>query len=318
MEICSDLNALRHKRLPIVMAAGFFDGLHLGHQRVIRNTINAARTTGGKAWVLTFGNHPLSVTRPGGGPPLLTTIEHKLRLFADMKVDGCLVIPFTKELSGLEPRVFIDGLIKGIPSLRSIFVGENWRFGKNGAGDTGLLARICQEEGIRVRIVRPVKRKGKVISSTAIRAALSEGDFPQVIGMMGRYYSFVGRVVRGRTVGRELGFPTANLDTGGTVLFPGGVYAVKARKHKGGRRMMDGVLNFGSRPTFTGPRKISPTLEMHLLGTRQDLYNSLLEVFLIQRMRDEKKFPSEPELQEQIGLDVLKAEKILREIALHA
>jgi len=316
MKVLSDWNDLSRKRRPIVMALGFFDGVHRGHRKVIEETVDTARRLGGEAWVLTFATHPMRILKPGSAPPLLTSSNHKLALVRRLGVDGCLLVPFSRELAALSPELFVEQLCGGVRSLREILVGSNWRFGRRGAGDVGLLRKLAGKHGVAVTAVRPVMRRGAAISSTRIRNEVAHGNLAEAGRMLGRPFSVLGTVARGRTMGRRLGFRTANLDPHNEVLPPIGVYAVKAaldacaRKAAGtGNRPCDGVVNLGVRPTFGGdaPRQI----ELHLIDLNADLYGSDIEVFFVQRLRNERRFFSVKELSGQISRDVSNAREVL-------
>jgi riboflavin kinase/FMN adenylyltransferase len=311
MEIISDVTSLRRKRSPIVMAAGFFDGVHVGHRKVICSTVASAASMGGKSWILTFDRHPLSIINPKLAPSLLTTSEQRLELLRRLNVDGCLIIPFTKELAQSKPEDFVEGLLKNIPALKKVLVGRNWRFGRNGAGTPAMLSGICRESDIDVAVVGSIKKKGIVVSSTSIRTAVAKGELRVASALLGRDYSFTGNVVKGRTIGRKLGYPTANIDAGIEVLLPRGVYAVLVQVGVRGRKLLNGILNYGTRPTFNKGGKDALSLEIHLFDMSRDLYGKHMEVFVKARIRGEERFASPERLQCQIMKDVKKAKKIL-------
>jgi riboflavin kinase/FMN adenylyltransferase len=307
MKTTENLCALRRVRRPIVLAAGFFDGVHRGHQKVIGRAVARAAGIRGQAWVLTFDAHPLRILAPERAPLLLTSTGHKLRLLERLGVDGCLVIPFTRQLAGIEPSDFVERLARCIPSLREILVGGNWRFGRHGRGDARLLARLGAAKGFGVTVVRAVSRGGEPVSSTRIRARILRGRLAEAARMLGRPFGILATVVPGRSLGRRLGYPTANLDPHDEVVPPRGVYAVWARA---GGRIHEGVLNFGVRPTLGRDRH--PTLELHLLDFSASLYGREVEVFFVRRLRPERAFPSEQALTRQIAADVRQARAVLR------
>jgi len=314
MRVISNLRLLRIKRQPVVLAAGFFDGLHRGHQRVINKTVAEARRLGGEAWVLTFDQHPMRILRQDSAPPLLTSNRHKLRLFEEMQVDGCLLMPFTRRLAGMSPEAFMKMLAAAIPTLARIYVGENWRFGHKEKGDTGMLKMLAGEHSIGVTVVRPVLKGGRIVSSTRIREEVACGNLVEARGMLGRKFSILGVVAKGRAVGRQLGFPTANLETFNEVLPPLGVYAVNVAV---GDRIVKGVANIGVRPTFacpgnSGNRKV--TIEVHLIRFGNNLYGREIEVFFVKKLRNEKRFVSAEELKRQIEKDVKNAGKVLKRL----
>ena len=308
MKTSSDLGRLKRVRHPVVLAAGFFDGVHLGHRKVIERTIRRAREIGGQAWVLTFDTHPLSVLDPRNAPPLLTTNRHKTILMRRLGADGCLMLPFRRELAREEPDEFVGALFAGSPTLREILVGRNWKFGHGGRGDPHLLAELGREAGVAVTVVRPVQREGELVSSTRIRSEVVEGRLQAAAAMLGRPFSVLETVMHGETRGRRLGFPTANLASRNEVLPPHGVYAVHARV---GREILDGVLNLGLRPTFTKGRPARPLLELHVFGGHLSLYGREVEVFFIDRLREERRFSGEEALRAQIARDADHARAVL-------
>ncbi|OVE74843.1 riboflavin biosynthesis protein RibF [bacterium E08(2017)] len=311
MEVVTKPAELRKKRSPIFMAAGFFDGVHKGHLKVIHSTVEAAAVNDGRSWILTFANHPLSILKPEKAPSLLTTVEQRVKLLRALGVDGSIVMPFTKRLAQRKPELFIKSLLADVPALRHIYVGRNWRFGSKGRGTPDMLRTICADAGVKVSVIDSVKKTGNVVSSTAIRAAVSKADLDAAARMLGRDYSFTGKVVRGRTVGRKLGYPTANIETGNDLLFPMGVYAVEAVVGERGRIRRKGVLNYGIRPTFAHSKAGKPVLELHLFDFSEELYGEKMEVFMRNRIRGEKKFHAPAVLVRQIEKDIEKALKIL-------
>ena len=307
MKTLCHLRPLKAIRKPIVLAAGFFDGLHRGHRKVVRQTLARARGIGGEAWVFTFDTHPMKILDPSRAPLLLTSTAHKVRQLEGMGLDGCVVMPFTRPLARLEPEAFVARLGDAAPSLAWVLVGGNWRFGRCGRGDAKLLARLGRERGFRVSVVRPVLCRGKPVSSTRVRRAITRGRLDEAAVMLGRRFSILGTVVRGRSVGRRLGYPTANLAPHNEVMPPPGVYAVQARVR---RQLHDGVLNFGFHPTF-GKGADRPVLELHLFDFTANLYGEVVEVFFVKRLRGERKFASVPDLQARIAGDIRAARRHL-------
>lgn len=302
MKITDRLSTLRNERRPVCMAAGFFDGIHRGHRMVLLSTLAAARDCNGTAWVLTFDTHPMKVLSPSRAPPLLTSGEHKARLLASLGIDGCLMLKFTRSFAGLEPARFVDELCRNSPTLQTMVVGSNWRFGKNGAGDFRRLRALMQERGIRVFAVQPVMWHGSAVSSTRIRNSVTRGRLGDAFNMLDRPFSILGTVGRGRKVGRTLGFPTANLDPHNEVRPPNGVYAVQA--DIGGHIVVDGVMNIGTRPTFSSGAPAAVTFELHLPHFTGNLYGRTVEVFFVRKLRGERRFRSPSALAAQIARDV--------------
>ncbi|NLF22355.1 MAG: riboflavin biosynthesis protein RibF [Lentisphaerae bacterium] len=292
---------------PLVLAAGFFDGVHLGHRAVLDGAIAHARQLGGQAWALTFDQHPLTILAPGRQPPLLTPLSMRLELLAQTGIDGCLMLPFTRELAACQPRDFVRLLCGPQRTVAAIRCGENWRFGAGGGGDPALLAELGRQHGFEAVTVPPLHHDGAPISSTRIRRAIQAGDVAEAASMLGRPYSVRETVVRGRGVGRTIGMATANLHPAAEVLPGIGVYAVRTWV---GDRRVDGVAGLGWRPTFADARPDAPELEIHLLDFEGDLYGATLDVAFIARLRDEIKFPDAAALMEQVREDIRQARQL--------
>ena len=276
------------------LAVGIFDGVHRGHQAVLRAAMERAKAIGGEAWVLTFEPNPLAILAPERLPPRLTSLEVRRERFEALGLDGCITIPFTHELSKLTPQQFYhDILCPDGWSPDTIFAGENWHFG---AGGKGTLATIS-ELGGRVQTVPPVLDSDGVISSTRIRTALQCGDIATANRLLGYEYVSRGVVVQGRKVGRTLGFPTANLQVD-TLLPKSGVYAVKVRVEN---KTYSAIANIGTRPTFHASE---PAFEVHILNFDGDLYGQTLDVTFLSRLRDERTFASAEALTKQITEDI--------------
>ena len=302
--IFSSASQLAQSSAKVCLAIGFFDGVHLGHQQIIRQTIADARQHEATAAVVTFDVHPNSIVAPKKTPLLIHSLERKLRRIESLGADALLLLHFDKAFSLQTGEEFIRTLTSHFKAVPSICVGANFVFGHQRSGDVKLLKTIGAELGFAVHGLAAVALDGKTVSSTRIREAIAAGDFDRASQMLGRSYVLAGRVTRGDGIGRQLGFPTANIDIAGLVLPPKGVYAVQAR-YSG--RLYRGVLNMGLRPTLNNP---APELrvETHLLDFEGDLYDQELELFLVNKIRDEQKFPSVKELREQIARDILEAQ----------
>ncbi len=307
MKVIRSMTGLRSCREPVCLAAGFFDGLHVGHQEVLRRTREAARAVGGEAWAMTFHTHPLKVLQPEVAPLLLTSATHKVELMEHIGMDGCLLISFTRRFAGLEPEEFLRQLEHCAPTLNHVFVGEDWRFGRGGRGDAVMLAAWARSRGIRLTRVPPVRSAGGAVSSTRIRQAVAHGRLSLARRLLGRPFSILGTVVRGNRIGREIGYPTANLDPHNEVRPPIGVYAVQALIDGIAR---EGIVNFGFHPTAA--QAPAPLFELHLLDTRMELYGRHIEVFFFAYVRPERRFRSLAALARQIRRDVADARRELR------
>jgi riboflavin kinase/FMN adenylyltransferase len=315
MRLIRDLQELRDQAKPITLAAGFFDGVHRGHRRIIEQAKHSAHANGGEAWVLTFDRHPLKILRPEAAPLMLTSTAHKLALICDCEVDGCIVLPFTREFAATPPADFAAWLFHCAPTLSEIVVGENWRFGAGGAGTPELLRQHGPEEGLTVTTLPPVLDTEETISSTRIRMAIMRGELDHAAKMLGRPVSVLGTVVHGQAIGRKLGYPSANIDPHNEALPPLGVYAVQALVDG---KLHDGVMNFGTRPTFEKNMAVPPILELHLLDFEGSIYDDDIEAYFIAHLRDEWYFATIDELTDQIADDVRATREILKTKGLDA
>ncbi len=309
MKVACDYQAWHGERRPLHLAIGFFDGVHAGHARVIGRARAQAAAGDGICWVVTFDPHPARVLLPERtAPSLLTALPHKLRLIERLGVDGCLVLPFTRALSHQTPDVFFERLRAAAPSLASITVGANWRFGKDRQGTPARLAALARPHGIRVRPVPPVARAGGPISSTRLRGLVQAGDLDAAARLLGRPFSVLGTVRPGNRLGHRLGYATANLDTAGDALPPYGIYAAYGLI---GHELREGVVSYGVRPTVHRGRHAPAVLEFHVFDFAGDLYGREIEVFLVRKLRDEKTFDSLETLCAHIDRDIAETRRLL-------
>lgn len=302
MKLVRQLQALRKMESPLFLAAGFFDGVHRGHREVLRHTVRQAQKAGGQAWAMTFDPHPLKVLDPCAAPLLLTSTRHKLELIQQLGLDGCLLIPFTRQFAGTSATDFLASLASNLPTLQRILVGEDWRFGKSGQGDTRLLEAWATSRGVVLDRVPPVTCRHETISSTRIREAIAKGQLFTAATLLGRPFSILGTVTHGNRIGRKLGFPTANINPHNEVRPPVGVYAVQAITEG---HACAGIVNFGYHPTIRATS--APLIELHLLDTSRHLYEKRVEVFFMARLRAERHFVSTSALVNQIEKDILVA-----------
>ncbi len=291
---------------PLVVAAGVFDGMHPGHQAVLRAALDAAKAVNGTAVALTFDPHPSKILRPQSAARLLTSTRHKLRLMEDFGISTVLVIPFDKEFAAVEAEDFLRQLAASASGLVRICVGRGWKFGHARRGDADLLRSLGPELGFETTEVEPVAIDGVMVSSTLIRRAVEAGEFETARRLLGRNYSVLGTVMQGDGLGRKLGFPTANLAAHNEQFPPDGVYAVRVHSTAG---TIPGVANIGSRPTVkTAGERL---LEVHLFDFTGDLYGQDIEAEFLRFLRPEKAFPSVDALREQIARDVAEARRIV-------
>lgn len=287
----------------VCLAIGVFDGVHLGHQQIIRQTVADAQQHEATAVVVTFDKHPSAVVAPDRVPPLIYSRPQKLRAIESLGANALLEIPFDKGFSQLSGEQFVRNLARDLGTIQSICVGADFVFGHKRSGNVGLLKTLGQELHFVVHGVAAVSLDGQPVSSTRIREAVRAGDFDAASQMLGRAYSIAGNVIRGDRLGHKLGFPTANLETTGLLLPPNGVYAahatVAAHTHRA-------AINVGIRPTVNQPTP-APRVEVHLLDFSGELYGQEMEVNFTAKLRDEKKFSSVDELKTQIARDVAQA-----------
>jgi riboflavin kinase / FMN adenylyltransferase len=318
MEIFEGHRALFRPLHAPAVAIGNFDGVHLGHQRLLDTAARAARALGGDAVVFTFEPHPAVVLAPHKAPPLLTSLPRKLELLAQAGMDACVLEPFTRELAELSPEAFLQSILVAILGARHIVVGYDFTYGRDRAGTTESLRAFGAARGMGVDVIEPVEAGGGVVSSTRVRELVREGDMAGARALLGRDFDLDGTVVRGDGRGARIGMPTANLDTGGQLLPRGGVYAVRVQLLEGAEpagsapvrsRIVPAVANLGTNPTFVDRAELS--LEVHLLDFAADLYGQRLRVHFVERLRGEQRFPGIDALLQQIRADIERARDIL-------
>jgi riboflavin kinase/FMN adenylyltransferase len=305
MRLINTAHELRPGARKVCLAIGFFDGVHLGHQQIIRQTITDARQHEAVSVVLTFDRHPNTIVAPQRVPLLIYSLPQKLRTIESLGPDSLLLLHFDKDFSQQTGEDFVRGLAREFGSVRSVCVGANFTFGHKRSGNVALLKQLGGELNFSVHDLAAVALDGKAVSSTRIRAAIQAGELDAASQMLGRAYSIAGTVVRGDELGRKLGFPTANLDTTGLALPPNGVYAVHGEIAGESHRA---VLNIGHRPTLANPHP-QLRVEAHLLGFQGDLYGKELDIVFVEKLRAEKKFGSLDDLREQIGRDIAEARR---------
>lgn len=290
-----------------VIAVGNFDGVHLGHQTIIKTAVDRAHTLDCPGIIVTFDPHPQLVIGRHASFSVLMSLDEKIERIAHSQADALLVVPFTREFAQVEPETFVQDLYMNRLNIREIVVGYSHAFGRFGRGNTETLKTLSARFGFVVHVVSPLSVDGETVNSSRIRAFLSEGKVADAQRLLGRPYSLSGRVVRGAGRGRQLEIPTANLDFDGVpyVVPKHGVYAVCVTID---RQELNGVMNIGVRPTFDGDRL---SCEVHVLDFDQDIYESRLSVKFVGRIRDEMKFPSVVALQQQIRQDILTAKQML-------
>ncbi|MDA8227134.1 MAG: bifunctional riboflavin kinase/FAD synthetase [Desulfitobacterium hafniense] len=291
---------------PCVLALGNFDGVHIGHRRLLRSGLEKAKQLGIKMCVLVFQPHPLKLLAPDRRVEYLTTQEERIRIFETIGIDKLFILPFNYTMADKSPESFIKDVI--IPLGAShIVVGFNYSFGSQGKGTPFDLQELGQRYGFAVSILQAQTIDGKVISSSSIRKALSQGDISTAAKMLGRYPSLSGAVIKGEQRGRVLGFPTANINPSEEILIPKrGVYAVQVSR---GANSYFGMMNIGMKPTFHN--FYVRTIEVHLFDFNEKIYGEKLLIRIVERLRDEKKFNDIKELRAQLEKDAQDSLKVL-------
>lgn len=304
MKIYRSLDAIPFSK-ETCLTLGTFDGIHLGHQEIIKSLIRASEGTG-RSVLLTFSPHPQKIIGRNAKLYLLTTLEEKQDLLKSLGIDVLLIMPFNSRLASQPPRDFIISVIRNV-GVRCFFIGFNHAFGKDRTGDENLLRRIGDQYGFSVTVIPPVLVGGESVSSTRIRRQLHKGQVREAALMLGRPYCLEGEVIRGDGLGHQVGFPTANIHIRHEdKLIPcSGVYAVRVFCR---RRLFSGMCYIGSRPTVSGLRK---GIEVHVFDADEDFYQQDLRILFLDRIRDEMKFGSIDRLRDQIGEDRTRVQQLL-------
>ena len=303
MQVLRSISELAELPGPLFLAIGVFDGVHLGHQAVISTSARHAVEASGTPVVVTFDPHPVKVLRPNDAPHLITATQHKIALIRDLGVSHLLILNFDRNFAATAPEEFVEQLVAHSRPLQEICVGHEWSFGKGRAGNLALLKQLGLKHNFNVVGVAAVTVNSEVVSSTAIRKAVAEGNLVKATQMLGREYTILGTVIAGEKLGRKLGFPTANLSAHSEQFPPNGVYVIEARR---AGTLHRGVANLGYRPTVSG-EKSERLLELHLFDLDRDIYGEELEVRFLRYLRPERKFENVEALKAQISRDVEQA-----------
>ncbi len=291
-----------------VVCIGVFDGVHIGHQRIVRESVADALANGGRPTAVTFEPHPDEVLRPGSGPGLLTLPHRRSELLQELGVQEVVTVEFDPEFARLQPEAFCRAVLSSRLGARTVYVGKNFRFGRAGSGTTDDLSAFGLTHGFEVHSVGLVTEGGEPVSSTRIRNLLAEGKVAEAAVLLGRPHRLEGVVVRGAGRGRELGSPTANLLVPDNLVIPAsGVYATLATVQATGERH-EAVTSIGTNPTFAGAG--ATLVETLMMGYEGDLYESGLAVDFIARLRSQRVFADAEALAAQIRQDVKDALKV--------
>lgn len=287
---------------PTVLTLGVFDGLHLGHQRIMRHVVERAKAIGAMPTAITFDPHPRSVLHPESAPPMLQTLDQRLANFEVLGIEQAIVVIFDREFAAQPAEAFLRDIIHDRLHAREVYLGEGFAFGKGRGGNIDLLRKMSGELGFTTDEVEEVRLRGTRISSSAIRRLLADGRVNIARSMLGRPYGVEGVIIRGNRRGHTIGFPTANLKPRNRVIPRFGVYATAT--------LIDGhwrksITNIGVRPTFESDSE--PSIESYIFDFDGDLYGDVLRVRFLHRIRDERKFNGIDELKAQIVKDTVRA-----------
>ena len=283
------------------LSIGNFDGVHLGHQKILRGVVERARRSGVLAAAITFFPHPVSVLRPEVAPAQLETLEQRLARLEALGLDAVLVLHFDLAMAALAPEQFVRQILVKRLHTAAVLVGETFRFGHRQLGDVQLLAKLGRDLDFEVECIPPVVVRGTVVSSTAIRNAIAAGEVEKAARLLGRPFALAGEIRPGTGTGRRFVFPTLNLATKQELMAARGVYATETLIDG---RVYRSATNVGVRPTFDGTRL---TIESHLFGFSEEITSGAMEVRFWHRLRAEQKFPGPEALREQIQRDLARA-----------
>ncbi|MBI9084473.1 MAG: bifunctional riboflavin kinase/FAD synthetase [Desulfobacterales bacterium] len=309
MKLIEDLNIIQHPFENAVITIGNFDGVHMGHQALFHQVIERAEAVGGTSIAMTFEPHPIRVLKKNGDPPLITIYQQKVELIEAAGMDVLIAVPFTEAFAAMGAREFVEDLLVGRIGIKTIVVGNDYTFGRNREGTLGLLRQFAKEMNFEVVVAQWIQRPNTMngrISSTMVRELISDGEMEKARKLLGRHYQIRGTVTTGRNRGGKLlGFPTANINLQDELCPKTGVYAVTVES---AGELFKGVANIGYSPTFDD---YLFTIEVHLLDFDKNIYDALIRVNFIERIRDEKKFNSIEALSDQIRQDIVVAEGLL-------
>ena len=305
MQIITDIRKFKSIKPPIV-TLGKFDGVHKGHQKVLRAVKDRAAKLKFPSVVYTFEPHPLKIVAPHKSPFLLTTLKEKIELIKASGVDYLILARFTKAFASQHPWEFVeDTLVKQLKA-KEVWVGHDYAFGKGRTGTIEYLKELGKKFSFKVSVIPACKKRGIIISSSNIREYIRYGKVREAAGFLGRPYAVSGKVVKGRNIGRHLGFPTANIEIHNELLPKDGIYAVRVML---GNKIYKGAVNIGIAPTFHTNKR---AVEVYIINFKQNIYGKKLKIEFIQRLRGEKTFKSAAGLAIQIKRDVEKVKKILK------
>lgn len=308
MKVIYRIDELKKKFARPVLGIGIFDGLHLGHQYLVRSVLKKAQQVRGTSILMTFFPHPEHVLKSGTNPPYIISLKHRLKIIRQAGIKVCIVVCFTEKFSRMSAEDFIEKYLVKIIKAKVVFVGANFRFGRNRQGDVRFLEEKGIQYGFDVRAIHPLRRMKMIISSSRIRQFIADGKIDMAQKLLGRPVSVLGTVVHGDGRGASLGFPTANIEAAQDIVLPEGVYAALVVF---GSKIFKGVASIGWKPSFKNKQdKIS--IEVHIFNFNKTIYGEEIELMFIRKIRDQRKFVSSDQLVSQMRKDKMKAKEFLR------
>lgn len=288
-----------------VVTFGVFDGLHIGHQDVLKTMRARADADGLVSVLFGFYPHPLAFLAPEKCPPVLMCLPKRIEILEQLGIDIAIFVNFNEQIASMSPDAFVNNVLLELCRAKHVVVGYACQFGKDREGNAALLESIGEQLQFGVTVVPPTQLNGLPVHSTRIRQSIARGDLGLASQLLGRIYSLSGTIIRGDGRGKELGFPTANIEPGEQLCPPNGVYAIRAKLED---RWLDGVLNIGIRPTFNGTKF---QVESHFFNFNEVIYGENIEIFFIEKIRSERKFSNMRALVQQIHRDIAVADEIL-------
>lgn len=291
MRVIYGLNQIKRFKKPVV-AIGVFDGLHQGHREILKATVTKARRLKGTSIVLTFYPHPQKEKS-------LYSLEHRLRLITRLGIDVCIIIKFNKKFANISAVDFIKNILIKRINAHYVYVGKNFSFGRNAEGNFKTLEKLSKIFGFRLKVFKVVKTKNKTVSSTYIRDLIKKGQLAAAQKLLTRPVSILGTVIKGGSLAKKLGFPTANIDPHHEIIPPSGVYAVRVILNN---KKLNAICNIGVRPTFKPSDERH--IEVHIFNFQKNIYGKYLEIQFIKKIRAERKFASMQSLGRQIKKDI--------------
>jgi len=324
MKIFGDFEEYKNKK-PLFLTIGFFDGVHLGHQKIIKTLVKKAKSEGYPSAVITFSFHPLKLLSYSHGKLLIMPLEQKLNYFKQLGIDYVFVLDFNKHIVAMQDKEFIENILAKKLRVEKLYIGEDFRFGKSRRGDVGLLKREGRKFGFSVTAVPLMKVGDEIVSSTKIRGLISEGNFKEIEKFLGRKYSLLGKVTEGRGISKDIKFPTANIYFNEILLPPEGIYAGWARIHpvrthsdvtsENSPNIKSGLTSNGaSKSAFfvtTEPKRL---IEAHVIGLKKNIYHKEVEIIFFKKLRSRVVFKTRRDAQKQIAEDVERVGEIMKTV----